>query len=84
METRHPQNTNPCKSMKLRMIIGGWPDYYVNHGDQWAAFNVHGVRVTAIDDNDDYITFNWDFITLRIPTGMIIKAMSMINGWLKV
>ena len=44
--SKHPcsyttQTTNPCKNMKLRMVIGGWTDYYVNHSDNWVAFNVH-------------------------------------------
>ena len=80
------QNTNPCESMKLRMVIGGWTDYYVNHGNSWAAFNVHGERVNVHDDKSDseIITFQWGFNTLRTTVGGIVKAMSLIDKWLEV
>lgn len=71
--------------MKLRMVIGGWTDYYVNHSDDWVAFNVHGSRVNVLDDdcNGDKITFQWDFNTLTTTVGGIIKAMSLIDNWLE-
>ena len=80
------QNTNPCESIKLRMVIGGWTDYYVNHGNTWAAFNVHGERVNVYDDklDSDTITFQWSLNTLRTTVGGIIKAMSLIDNWLEV
>lgn len=87
---KHPrfltkQNTNSCKNMKLRMVIGGWTYYYVNHSDDWAAFNVHGTRVNVLDNdpNGDLITFQWDFTILTVPVGNIIKALRMIDNWLE-
>lgn len=89
--SKHPhlyttQNTNPCKNMKLRMVIGGWTDYYVNHSDDWVAFNVHGLRVNVLDNDPkgDKITFQWDFNTLTVTVGNIIKALRMIDNWLEV
>lgn len=90
-ETKHPhtfftQNTQPCKNIKLRMVIGGWTDYYVNHSDNWVAFNVHGERVNVYNDkpDGDTITFQWAFNTLRTTVGEIVKAMSLIDKWLEV
>ena len=82
----YTQNTLPCKSMKLRMVIGGWTDYYVNHSDDWVAFNIHGTRVTALDNDPkgDKITFNWDFVTLTVTVADVIKALRMIDEWLEV
>lgn len=82
----YTQNTKPCKNIKLRMVIGGWTDYYVNHSDDRVAFNVHGTRVTAIDNdpNGDKITFEWDFNTLTTTVGGIIKAMTLIDDWLEI
>lgn len=79
-------NYQPCKSMKLRMVIGGWTDYYVNHSHDQAAFNVHGVRVNVYDVNheDDKISFQWDFNTLTTTVGGIVKAMTLIDEWLEV
>jgi hypothetical protein len=79
-------NPNPCKSMKLRMVIGGWTDYYVNHSDNWAAFNVHGVRVVAHDNNpdSDVIIFQWGFNTLRTTIGGIVRTLTMIDKCLEV
>lgn len=81
--TRYSQ---ACKSMKLRMVIGGWTDYYVNHSDDWAAFNVHGERVNVYEDNlySDIIIFQWGFNTLRTTIGGIAKSMSLIDKWLEV
>lgn len=86
MEQKYTQNIKPCASMKLRMVIGGWTDYYVNHHDDWVAFNVHGARVNVYDDNreDEKITFQWDFNTLTTTVGGIVKAMTMIDKWLEV
>lgn len=72
--------------MKLRMVIGGWTDYYVNHSDDWVAFNVHGSRVNVLDDdhNGDKITFQWDFNTLTTTVGGIIKAMTLVDKWLEM
>jgi hypothetical protein len=72
--------------MKLRMVIGGWTDYYVNHSNSWAAFNIHGERVVVYDDkhDSDDITFQWEFNTLRTTIGGIVKAMSLIDKWLEV
>lgn len=86
MKTAITQNQNPCKSMKLRMVIGGWTDYYVNHDNHWVAFNVHGKRVNVYDDepNTDYIVFKWDFNTIKTTIADIIKAMSLIDKWLEV
>lgn len=80
------QNTNPCDNIKLRMVIGGWTDYYVNHSDNWVAFNVHGERVNVYNDkfDDDTITFQWNFNTLKTPVEQIVKAMSLIDKWLEV
>ena len=80
----YTQNANPCKNMKLRMVIGGWTDYYVNHSDDYVAFNVHGIRVNVLDNdpNGDKITFQWDFITLIVTIGSVIKALRMIDAWL--
>lgn len=74
-----------CKSMKLRAVIGGWTDYYVNHSDDWAAFNVHGERVNVHDINldSDVIIFQWGFNALRTTIGEITKTMSLIDNWLK-
>lgn len=82
----YTQNILPCKNMKLRMVIGGWTDYYVNHSDEWVAFNIHGTRVNAIDNDPDgdKITFNWNFVTLTVTVADIIKALRMINEWLEV
>lgn len=84
MSIQYTQNTTSCKSMKLRMVIGGWTDYYVNHSDDQAAFNVHGKRVNVEDSTEDYIVFRWDFNVLRTSVGEIIKAMSLVDDWLKV
>ena len=88
--SKHPrpyttQNTNPCRNMKLRMVIGAWTDYYVNHSDDWVAFNVHGTRVNALDNdpNGDKITFQWDFTTLTVTVGGVVKALRMIDNWLE-
>lgn len=80
------QNTNPCKNLKLRMVIGGWTDYYVNHSDDWVAFNVHGTRVNVIDNDidGDMVTFQWELYTLTTTVGGIIKAMFSIDNWLEV
>ena len=82
----YTQNYSVCKSMKLRMVIGGWTDYYVNHSKDWVAFNVHGERVNVIDDdpNSDYITFQWGFNNLKTTVGGIVKAMTLIDKWLDV
>lgn len=82
----YTQNTKPCKSIKLRMVIGGWTDYYVNHSDDWVAFNVHGTRVNAFDNepDGDKITFQWNFITMTVTIGDIVKALRMIADWLEV
>ncbi len=79
-------NRQACKNMKLRMVIGGWTDYYVNHGDSWAAFNVHGKRVYALDIslNTDVIVFQWGDNRLKSNVGEIIKAMTLIANWLEV
>ena len=79
-------NTKSCASMKLRMVIGGWTDYYVKHSDDWVAFNVHGTRVNVYDDNreDDKITFQWDFNTLTTTVGGIVKAMTLVDEWLEI
>jgi len=71
--------------MKLRAVIGGWTDYYVNHSDDWAAFNVHGERVNVHDINldSDVIIFQWGFNALRTTIGEITKTMSLIDNWLK-
>lgn len=87
--SKHPrtftENTKPCGSMKLRAVIGGWTDYYVNHSDDWVAFNVHGERVNVYDKPDsDVIVFQWGFNTLRTTVGGIIKAMTLIDKWLEV
>lgn len=80
------RNHQPCKSMKLRMVIGGWTDYYVNHFDNRAAFNVHFERVNVYDDNfdSDVIVFQWGSNTLRTTVGGIVKAMTLIDKWLEV
>ena len=82
----YTRNSQACKSMKLRMVIGGWTDYYVNHSDDWASFNVHGVRVNVHDDKpeSDIIIFQWGFNTLRTTIGGIVKSMSLIDKWLEV
>lgn len=82
----YTRNSQVCKSMKLRMVIGGWTDYYVKHSDDWVAFNVHGERVNVYDDKpeSDIIIFQWGFNTLRTTNGGIVKAMSLINKWLEV
>lgn len=82
----YTQNILPCKSTKLRMVIGGWTDYYVNHSDEWVAFNVHGTRVNALDNDPDgdKITFNWNFVTLTVTVADVIKALRMIDEWLEV
>lgn len=81
----YTQNTSPCKNMKLRMVIGGWTDYYVNHSNDWVAFNVHGTRVNALDNDPDgdKVTFQWDFNTLTVTVGCIIKALRTIDKWLE-
>ena len=86
METTYTQNTKPCSSMKLRMVIGGWTDYYVNHSDSYVAFNVHGERINVFDDDPDrdIIVFKWGFNTLKTTVGGIVKAMSLIDKWLEV
>jgi len=82
----YTQNVNPCNNLKLRMVIGGWTDYYVNHSDDWVAFNVHGSRVNVLDNDPDgdKITFQWGFNTLTVTVGSIIKALRMIDKWLEV
>ena len=82
----YTQNYSVCKSMKLRMVIGGWTDYYVNHSKDWVSFNVHGERVNVIDDdpNSDYIAFQWGFNNLKTTVGGIVKAMTLIDKWLDV
>lgn len=82
----YTRNILPCKNMKLRMVIGGWTDYYVNHSDEWVAFNIHGTRVNALDNDPDgdKITFNWDFVTLTVTVADVIKALRMIDEWLEV
>lgn len=82
----YTQNILPCKNMKLRMVIGGWTDYYVNHSDDRVAFNIHGTRVNALDNdpNGDKITFNWNFVTLTVTVGDVTKALRMIDQWLMV
>ena len=82
---QYTQNTKPCKNMKLRMVIGGWTDYYVNHSDDWVAFNVHGTRVNVLDNDPggDKVTFQWDFNSLIVTVGSIIKALRMIDNWLE-
>ena len=85
-ENPRTQNTNPCANIKLRMVIGGWTDYYLNHSDNWVAFNVHGERVNVYNDklDGDTITFQWDFNTLRTTIEGIVKAMTLIDKWLEV
>ena len=82
----YTQNTNPCKNIKLRMVIGGWTDYYVNHSDDWVAFNVHGTRVNVLDNHPDgdKITFQWNFNTLIVTSGDLIKTLKIIDSWLEV
>ena len=82
----YTRNSQACNSMKLRMVIGGWTDYYVNHSNYWAAFNVHGERVYAVDisHNTDVIVFQWRDNRLTSNVGEIIKAMSLIDSWLDV
>lgn len=82
----YTQNIFPCKSMKLRMVIGGWTDYYVNHSDDWVAFNIHGTRVNVLDNDPDgdKITFNWNSVTLTVTVADVIKALHMIYNWLEV
>lgn len=82
----YTRNHTVCKSMKLRMVIGGWTDYYVNHSNNCAAFNVHGERVKVHDNNpdSDTITFQWGFNTLRTTVGGVVKAMTMIDKWLEI
>lgn len=82
----YTRNSQVCKSMKLRMVIGGWTDYYVNHGDDWVAFNVHGERVYALDisPNTDVIVFQWGDNRLTSNVGEIVKAMTLIDDWLEV
>ena len=84
--THHTQNTRPCENIKLRMVIGGWTDYYVNHSDTWVAFNVHGERVNVYNDklDPDTVTFQWNFNTLRTTVEGIVKAMTLIDKWLEV
>lgn len=85
MRTYYTQNHAPCMNMKLRMVIGGWTDYYVNHSDNRAAFDVHGERVNVNNDklDGDTITFQWAFNTLRTTVGEVAKAMSLIDKWLE-
>ena len=82
----YTRNSQACNSMKLRMVIGGWTDYYLNHGDDWVAFNVHGERVYALDisRNTDVIVFQWGDNRLTSNVGGIIKAMTLIDAWLEV
>lgn len=82
----YTRNSQACNSMKLRMVIGGWTDYYVNHSDDCVAFNVHGERVNVYDNNpeSDIIIFQWGVNTLRTTIGGIIKAMSLVDKWLEV
>lgn len=82
----YTRNSQVCKSMKLRMVIGGWIDYYVNHSDDRAAFNVHGTRVNVFDITTDVdkIEFQWDFNILQTTVGNITKTMTLIDNWLKV
>ena len=77
-------NIQPCKSMKLRMVIGGWTEYYVNHSNDRVAFNVHGTRVNVFDDGEDMLTFQWNLVRLTVPVGNLIKAMNMVDNWLEV
>ena len=80
------QNTNPCANIKLRMVIGGWTDYYVNHTDNQASFNVHGERVNVYNDKFDgnTITFQWNSNTLMTNVEGIVNAMILIDKWLEV
>ena len=82
----YTRNNQACNSMKLRMVIGGWTDYYVNHSDDWAAFNVHGNRVNVHDNNpdSDVIVFQWGFNKLHTTVGGLVKAMLMIDKWLEI
>ena len=82
----YTQNFNPCNNPKLRTVIGGWADYYVNHSDDWVAFNVHGSRVNVLDNDPDgdKITFQMGFNTLTVTVGSVIKALRMIDKWLEV
>jgi hypothetical protein len=70
--------------MKLRMVIGGWTEYYVNHSNDRVAFNVHGTRVNVFDDGEDMLTFQWNLVRLTVPVGNLIKAMNMVDNWLEV
>ena len=88
--SKHPRTffthtIKPCGNIKLRMVIGGWTDYYVNHSDNWVAFNVHGERVNVYSDelDGDVVTFQWAFNTLSTTVGGIIKAMTLIDKWLE-
>lgn len=82
---QYKRNSSGCKSMKLRMVIGGWTDYYVNHGDDWVAFNVHGERVYALDIsfNTDVLVFQWGDNRLITNICGIIKTLSLIDKWLE-
>ena len=89
--SKHPhfyaiQNTNPCESMKIRAVIGGWTEYYTNHGNAWARFNVHGETVHVMDNcsTSDYLTFRWQNNTLNTTTGGLFKSMTLIDNWLKI
>nr|DAT97638.1 MAG TPA: hypothetical protein [Caudoviricetes sp.] len=86
METQYTQNTKACSNIKLRMVIGGWTDYYVNHSDAWVAFNVHGERVNVYNDklDSEIITFQWEHNTLRTTVEGIVKSMILIDKWLEV
>lgn len=84
--SKHPRAyTTPCNNMKLRMVIGGWTDYYVNHSDDWVAFDVHGTRVNVLDNdlNGDKITFQWGFNILTVTIENVIKALQTIDNWLE-
>lgn len=82
----YTQNTKPCASIKLRAVIGGWTDYYVNHFDDRVAFNVHGTRVNVHESksDSDIIVFQWDFNSLKTTVGGLFKAMTLIDKWLEV
>ena len=80
------QNITPCKNIKLRMVIGGWTDYYVNHSNNCASFNVHGERVNVYNDklDGDTLTFQWGLNTLITTVKEVDKAMTLIDNWLEV
>ncbi len=82
----YTQNITPCKNIKLRMVIGGWTDYYVNHTNNWVAFNVHGERVNVYNDklDGDTLTFQWGSNTLITTVEGIVNAITLIDKWLEV